>query len=88
MTHVSAQLNNQNEHYVKYKVYSNKTVCPHPWNKTGPRMRYSNIILLIVNKNNHQSSSLIVNDIRLVTVLYVFYCFFDNRTSSHNTDNM
>ena len=41
-----------------------------------------------MSRNHHQSASLIVNYIRLIIVMSVFYCFFDNTTRSHNTDNI
>ena len=41
-----------------------------------------------MSRHNHQSASLIVNYIRLIIVMSVFYCFFDNTTRSHNTDNI
>ena len=38
MTHVSERLNNQNVSYNKFKMCSNKTVLPHTWGKTAPRL--------------------------------------------------
>ena len=38
MTHASEPLNNQNVSYNKFKMCSNKTVLPHAWGKTAPRL--------------------------------------------------
>ena len=51
MTHVSERLNNQNVTYNKFKMRSNKTVVPHAWGKTAPRLGYNDpepIYLILV----------------------------------------
>ena len=75
MSHVYERLNNQNASYNKFKMYSNKTVLPHAWGKTAPRLGQNGPSPIYSNIRFNRS-------IDIKTMCFIHYLFKPSLTTT------